>query len=305
MNNGIVTAIAIAAVYISSLTQTAFAAVISVEPAYQEVSTGEEFTVNITVDPDGGEISGAQCTLLFDNSLLQALRQDKGSFLSQDGASTMEIMNVINNTIGKVEYGEMRTGVDYGVTTPGVLATITFNATKYGMCDFKLDNVVLSDPDGYEFSGVSVNNGTCEIGRATPAPSPAPTSTPTQTPSPAPASGSRDSSNGDTFITPTPTPTPLPYGADNGNEGASVTPAQIPGSTSTPSPAQTQFSTPAQSPPSSSTTAISPSPAASTPLLPENNKKLSGFETVFVIAGLLVIAYLILKSREGGDRKNE
>ena len=156
MNKAIVTAIAIAPVFISFLIQTSLAMPgpeISVEPPYLQVSPGEEFTVNITVDPDGEEIGGAQYTLFFDNSLLQALRQDNGPFLSQDGAGTMKISDNIDNSVGKIEYGEMRT-VDYGITTPGILATITFNATKPGTSSLNLSEVILSDPRGYEITNV-------------------------------------------------------------------------------------------------------------------------------------------------------
>ena len=138
------------------------APVISVEPSYQNVLQGDIFTVNITVDPVGVEILGAQYELYFNNTLLQATGQTKGPFLTQDGASSMEITNAINNTIGKVEYGEFRT-VEYGVTLPGVLATITFKAREPGISSLNLSNVILSDVLGVEIPGVLINNGSVEI----------------------------------------------------------------------------------------------------------------------------------------------
>jgi hypothetical protein len=139
------------------------APVVSVEPSYQNVLQGDIFTANITVDPNGAEIFGAQYDLYFNNTLLNAIEQIKGPFLTQDGASTMEVTNTINNTIGKIEYGEMRTGVEYGVNTSGVLATITFKAMEPGTSGLSLSNVILSDPLGYQISGVLINNGTVEI----------------------------------------------------------------------------------------------------------------------------------------------
>ena len=137
--------------------------IISVEPSYLKVSPGEEFTVNITVDPVGVEILGAQYELYFNNTILQATKQIKGQFLTQDGASSMVITNAINNTIGKAEYGEFRT-VDYGVTLPGILATITFKAMdEQGTSNLNLSNEVLSDVLGESIPGVLVNNGTVEI----------------------------------------------------------------------------------------------------------------------------------------------
>jgi len=139
------------------------APVISVEPSHQNVLQGDFFTVNITVDPAGGEVMGAQYDLYFNNMLLNATEQIKGTFLNQDGASTMEVTNEINNTIGLVGYCEIRTGVDYGVTASGVLATITFKAMEPGTSNLSLCNVLLSDPLGAEIPGVLINDGTVRI----------------------------------------------------------------------------------------------------------------------------------------------
>lgn len=142
------------------------APVVSVEPSYQNVLQGDIFTANITVDPNGAEIFGAQYALYFNNTLLNAIGQTGGPFLTQDGASTMEVTNTINNTLGKTEYGEIRMGdpdVIGGVNTSGVLATITFKAMEPGTSSLSLSNVILSDPLGYEITGVLINNGTVEI----------------------------------------------------------------------------------------------------------------------------------------------
>ena len=145
--------------------QTASAApVVSVEPSYVSVLQGENFTVNITVDPGStDEVMGAQYNLYFNNSLLNATKQEKGPFLSQDGASTSIFRNEINNTLGMLKYGESRTGVDYGVTTPGLLTTISFSAIEPGMCSLNLSNVKLSDPLAQPILGVLVNDGIVEI----------------------------------------------------------------------------------------------------------------------------------------------
>ncbi|RLJ06792.1 MAG: hypothetical protein DRP16_04630 [Candidatus Aenigmatarchaeota archaeon] len=137
--------------------------VVSIEPSYQKVLQGQNFSVNITVDPAGAEVMGAQYTLYFNNTLLNATKQDKCPFLSQDGASTNIFANKINNTLGMTEYGEARIGVDYGVTSPGVLATITFRAMEPGICSLNLPNVKLSDPSAQPIPGVMVNNGSVEI----------------------------------------------------------------------------------------------------------------------------------------------
>ena len=143
-------------------TQSASAAHISVVPAFQTVSTGENFSVDIYVDPEGSEVFGAQYELHFNNSLLNATKQEKGPFLSQDGASTNIYVNKTNNTLGVTEYGEARIGVDYGVTSPGVLATITFRAMEPGICSLNLTNVKLSDPYANPIPA-NISNGSVEV----------------------------------------------------------------------------------------------------------------------------------------------
>ena len=142
--------------------QSASSAVVSVEPSYLNVLQGDIFTVNITVDPAGDEVMGAQYELLFNNTLLNATEQTKGEFLSQDGVSTSVYKNEINNTIGIIKYGEARSGVDYGMTNPGILATITFRAVEAGTGSLNLSKAKLSDPVSGSIS-TEVNNGTVEI----------------------------------------------------------------------------------------------------------------------------------------------
>ena len=139
------------------------APIVSIEPSHQDVLQGDMFTVNITVDPQGVETMGAQYYLYFNNTLLNATEQTKGDFLSHDGASTNTFANKVNNTIGVTEYGETRIGITYGVTTPGILASVTFQAVEPGSCNLSLIDVVLSDPNANEIPNVVVNCGTVNI----------------------------------------------------------------------------------------------------------------------------------------------
>ena len=136
---------------------------ISVEPSYLNVLQGDIFTVNITLDPAGVEIMGAQYELYFNNTLLNVTKQTQGTFLSQDGAGTNVFVNKINNTIGVIEYGETRVGVESGVANPGTLATITFRALAPGTSNLDFSKVKLSDPFAQQITGVLINNGTVEI----------------------------------------------------------------------------------------------------------------------------------------------
>jgi len=235
---------------------------ISVEPSYLTVSPGDSFTVNIMVDPDGAEIAGGGYRLRFDNAVLKALNQNKGPFLGGN-----IVANDIDNSNGSLDYGEWKVS---SVTDSGVLTTIEFEAISTGISELHFEQVILSDTGAIEISGVQVNDGTCNIESV----GQTPTATPTQT-------------SGD--------------GSDNGGQSASPTQTPIP--TSTPSPTQTAglTSTPiptATSLPSASpTTDTSQNPGASTPRSEEKSNKLPGFEALFAITGLVMIAHLILKEK--------
>ena len=169
MNKVLVSAVAIIVISISA--QICFAAltsigsearpIISVEPSYIKVSPGENFTVNITVDPNGNEIAGADYILRFDNALLNATSLTKGTFFS--GFNNMTYGEGINNTAGKIDYGEYIIGGG-SVTEPGTLTTITFQVVgEHGVGRLDFETVTLSNSSGYGFSNVTINNGTVEI----------------------------------------------------------------------------------------------------------------------------------------------
>ena len=170
MNKNLITAIATVGLllFVLALFQACVAtqtSVVSVEPSFQKVSPGEIFTVNITVDPTSEKICGAEFKLYFDNSLLNATSLSQGAFFS--GFGTMFYGEGINPALGKIDYGEaITTGVqDEGVTKPGTLATITFQAIgECGINKLRFEEIVLSDPLAHEIN-VTVNNGTIEIAR--------------------------------------------------------------------------------------------------------------------------------------------
>ena len=156
--NKILTAIT-AVITIFILVQMSFAAQISVVPAHQTVSKGENFTIDIYVGPEGSEVFGAQYELHFDNSLLNASLQTKGPLFGND-ASVLK--NKINNTMGWVKYGETRTKSP-GVTNPDALATITFQAiSEHGTSELNFTVAKLSDPK-VDSIPTNISNGTVEL----------------------------------------------------------------------------------------------------------------------------------------------
>ncbi|MHC1583771.1 MAG: cohesin domain-containing protein, partial [Methanosarcinales archaeon] len=134
----------------------------------RDVSLGETFTLDVRVDPCGAEVYGAQYTLTFDPAILQVVSQTAGDFLTQDGASSIEVVNTINNTLGKLEYGETRMGVENGVSGAGTLARVTFEAAGTGSTSLTLSNVLLSDPSAQPIAGVVQKNGTVNVRESPP-----------------------------------------------------------------------------------------------------------------------------------------
>jgi hypothetical protein len=137
---------------------------VSVLPQTIDASQGDVFAIDIVVDPTGASVYGAQYELHFDKNILKATSQNKGTLLSRDDTDTIEVMNNINNTIGRIDYGETRIGDPEavgGVSEEGVLASITFEAIGTGTSDLQLD-ATLSDSRAERIE-VTVNSGTCTI----------------------------------------------------------------------------------------------------------------------------------------------
>lgn len=141
--------------------QAAYAVpVISVEPSCPDVMENNRFIVNIDIDPDSTQILGVEYTLSFNNNLLKVLNQDKGQFLSQDGVDTLDILNIFDNDNGVIKYGEIRTGVDYGVDIAGTLATIEFEViSNSGLCELRIEKTIISNTSAQEIQDIIINNG--------------------------------------------------------------------------------------------------------------------------------------------------
>jgi hypothetical protein len=137
-------------------------ATMKVIPSSIDRNRGDEFSIEVVIDPDGTPVSGTQYRLIFDPAVLQVVDQTKGDFLSHDGANTIEIVNKFNNTIGKVEYGETRMGVETSVTAAGTLARITFRVIGDRGSYLDLTNVFVGSPQAKEIP-VSVEGGVCLV----------------------------------------------------------------------------------------------------------------------------------------------
>jgi hypothetical protein len=144
----------------------------SVSAQPDDAGLNETFTAEVTVNPAGGEIYAASYDLYFDTTVLEAIEQTQGDFLSQGGAETYEYLNEINNTRGKITYVETRTGSEEtvgGATETGLLASITFKVIGTGISDLILKDMQFDDltaepeptstPDSSDDDGTSSSSG--------------------------------------------------------------------------------------------------------------------------------------------------
>lgn len=114
-------------------------------------------------------------------------------------------------------------------------------------------------------------------------PSPTPTPTPSPSPTPSPTPASSNGGDGTPETTPTPSPTPT----------STSTPTATPAPTATPVAASPTV-TPASPAPATVTPSPSPTPS---PSASPSQRWIPGFEAVFAIAGLLAVAYLVLRRK--------
>ena len=73
-----------------------------VTTASQVVSNGQTFFLNITIDPLGAPIAGAQMNIGFNKSLFKVNSITEGNFFNRNGASTFFNAGTINNSAGTV-----------------------------------------------------------------------------------------------------------------------------------------------------------------------------------------------------------
>ena len=243
---------------------------VSEQPA--GIAIGETFTAEVTVDPAGAEIYAAQYDLRFDPTIMEAIEQSQGTFLSQGGVETIvaSIPDEINNTIGKIQYAETRTDNPEtvgGATGSGLLASVTFKVIGDGISTLTLSNVAYVTPDDLMSESVSEppasdgDDGAPDAG------------------------GSSHSTSGGSYgevsvTTPTPSETPPTTSAPHDRESGTT---------------DDHITTPASDETGSTMAESVPTAApAKTPLPPEAT--IPGFAAPLAILGMLAVA-IILKSR--------
>ena len=125
------------------------ATAVMVQPISKAVGIGEDFTVDIFVDPDT-DIAGAQLRLSFDPSVVTANSVTEGNLLSQGGASTYFMTGTIDNVAGTITNVAGATAIPgASVSQSGTFATVSFTAgTAVGTSALDLTDVIIGDLQG-------------------------------------------------------------------------------------------------------------------------------------------------------------
>jgi hypothetical protein len=121
----------------------------SVSSPVKEVTPGEQFTINIIVEPNN-PIAGAQFNMIFNPSLVTVNNVSKGNLFSKNNASTYFIPGTINNSSGTITgVAEAIIGTGQTISESGILAVITMTAgSTLGSCPLNLSSVIIGDVNG-------------------------------------------------------------------------------------------------------------------------------------------------------------
>ncbi len=127
------------------------------------VAPGQSFDLNVTINPLGTPIAGAQLDLSFNRSILRINSVTEGPLFKQKGDSTFFNGGIINNSAGNVVNIFDAIIGRSNVTTPGTFIIINMTAIgSSGTLWINLSNVKISNTTGHPVL-LNVINGTVRI----------------------------------------------------------------------------------------------------------------------------------------------
>lgn len=145
---------------------------ISIPLVSDTVEKGQEFTVNISIDPVNNPITAAQFNLLFNSTFLEIKNITEGNLFKQDGADTVFNSGILNNSDGTlVNVWGLIITPGANITTKGDIAALTMHSKDAGTSLLNLTNVIVSDPNSQALQ-VKITNGSIDSVDSTPTPTP-------------------------------------------------------------------------------------------------------------------------------------
>lgn len=149
--------------FVPCLVSAGPATAVTVEPVSKAVGIGDDFTVDVFVDPDT-DIAGAQFSLNFDASIVMANSVTEGNLFSQGGAPTFFMPGTIDNMAGTLTNIAGATAIPgASVSQSGTFATISFTAgTTTGTSALHFSNVVVGNLQGQAVA-ITVSDGSVTV----------------------------------------------------------------------------------------------------------------------------------------------
>lgn len=136
---------------------------VSVTSDVDSIEIGQQFSINITIDPVGNHITGAQFNILFNGSVIEIENINEGILFKQNGSDTAFSSGVLNSSEG-ILYNVWDLIITQGanVTSKNTVATIIINSKIEGISRLNLSNVIVSDPESKALP-VNITNGSIKI----------------------------------------------------------------------------------------------------------------------------------------------
>jgi hypothetical protein len=138
-----------------------------VVPSGKIVTNGQDFILNISIDPKGTAIAGAYLNIEFNKTFFNINSITEGDLFKQNGANTFFNPGVINNSSGIVLQTYDVVLGHSNVSAPGTFIVINLTAIGLsGKSAINISSVKVSDPDGIIIKS-NITNGSIIINATT------------------------------------------------------------------------------------------------------------------------------------------
>jgi len=146
------------------LSDGAFSTTIEISPSTQHVLPGEDFSIDITVNPTQ-LIRSFQFSLVFDASLLQANSvTNVGQIFTDAGYDVFSDDGTVDNSAGSIAFAYAAILGEGNVDSSGIAATISFSAKQNGTSLLQLYEVKVLNNTAIP---ITLQNGNVTIGNTT------------------------------------------------------------------------------------------------------------------------------------------
>ena len=130
---------------------------VTISSSSERASLGQEFTFDVSVDPQGRGISGVQVWIEYDPSIFQVVGVEPGALLGEEPA---EAGPIIDEVEGVFQYAAARIGETHTPTSPGLFAAVKLlvldTVIPGNETSLKITQVKIPDQDIREIRGVLI-----------------------------------------------------------------------------------------------------------------------------------------------------